>query len=576
MAADLPWRLPTIEHRYPRVTVARGRPLVDPAPPGMAGEFDSLVDPNFPRFSSANLSEAFPGPMTALSLDVSHDCLGSNAAGMVDFLGIRDAELAHVQSRFAVAVFGHRFYTSVSAIRLMAEAMPGADPDEMEAQFLGQRPPADDGASSRATMSWSDLPATLGLLGRVGPRIAGLPAEIRRSEQRASRVPRRCEQLADISDERLQASILHLHDQLVDSWWASVTTNLAAAGTQNAAMKLFADVDESCFVGGMDELESAGVLLGVEECAAIVRDDPALLAVITGEPAADFLEALAGRSPRFQLRFARLLHEYGHRGRGETELANLSFSDDPAQLIRAVAAAAGQDPRPRPRPPVPSGAIARRLVLQTKTWLQRRERARDAVVRVTHGLRLAVREHGQRLTRDGHLDDPGDVFHLTLDELFVPSGQAVLVPRRRSERERLAKLRLPNTFSGSWEPVPERSAGSGPVRLQGLGASLGVARGPVRVLLGADDHLEPGEVLVAHVTDVGWTPLFGGAAAVVTDVGGALSHAAVVAREYGIPCVVSTQEATSLLVTGQLVEVDGGAGTVTTVTSSEDRGRRAP
>jgi pyruvate,water dikinase len=88
--------------------------------------------------------------------------------------------------------------------------------------------------------------------------------------------------------------------------------------------------------------------------------------------------------------------------------------------------------------------------------------------------------------------------------------------------------------------------------------------GRARVIreLDAEPHLHPGEVLVAPFTDVGWTPLFLVAAGVITDMGGPLSHAAVVAREYGIPAVVNTQEATTLIRTGDLVTVDGDRGRV--------------
>jgi phosphoenolpyruvate synthase/pyruvate phosphate dikinase len=99
--------------------------------------------------------------------------------------------------------------------------------------------------------------------------------------------------------------------------------------------------------------------------------------------------------------------------------------------------------------------------------------------------------------------------------------------------------------------------------LQGVGASPGEATGTVRIV-GPDtvDLLEPGEVLVSHVTDVGYTPMFGHAAAVITDIGGRMSHAAVVAREIGIPAVVDTADATSRLTTGMVVEVDGRNGTI--------------
>jgi pyruvate,water dikinase len=100
--------------------------------------------------------------------------------------------------------------------------------------------------------------------------------------------------------------------------------------------------------------------------------------------------------------------------------------------------------------------------------------------------------------------------------------------------------------------------------VQGLPASAGVAEGPVRCLASLDDadQLQPGEILVATTTNVGWTPLFPRAAAIVTDVGAPLSHAAIVARELGIPAVVGAGEATMRLQTGDRVRVNGAKGTV--------------
>ncbi|MGH9187556.1 MAG: PEP-utilizing enzyme [Acidimicrobiales bacterium] len=122
----------------------------------------------------------------------------------------------------------------------------------------------------------------------------------------------------------------------------------------------------------------------------------------------------------------------------------------------------------------------------------------------------------------------------------------------------------PTVSPGGWEPITDDEV---PLQvgeqLHGIAAGPGMVRGAVRVLRDADfGELQAGEVLVARVTDVGWTPLFAYAGAVVTDVGALISHAAVVAREMGIPCVVGTGSAATRLRTGQLVEVDGTAGTV--------------
>jgi phosphohistidine swiveling domain-containing protein len=254
-----------------------------------------------------------------------------------------------------------------------------------------------------------------------------------------------------------------------------------------------------------------------------------------------------------------VLTRYGHRGPGETELANRVYADDPALLLDAVAKSVERpdavDAERQALPP-----RARWLVRRTVAASERRERARDAVVLLTHALRRTTRALGRQLVASGALADPSDVFHLRRHELAAPPSDAeTVVTRRRKERDRLAGLGLPVVMDGPWTP-----SATGPVkRLQGIAASGGTAVGRVRVVRDSLVDLQPGEILVARVTDVGWTPFFAVAGAVVTDAGGLMAHAAVVARELGIPAVVGTSVASEALVDGQLVEVDGSTGTVT-------------
>ncbi|WP_281375983.1 PEP-utilizing enzyme, partial [Pseudonocardia pini] len=185
-------------------------------------------------------------------------------------------------------------------------------------------------------------------------------------------------------------------------------------------------------------------------------------------------------------------------------------------------------------------------------------------------LRILLRERGGRLVAAGVLAEPEDVFYLTLDEILaVPADAAERVTRRRAERLRLKQVRMPDVFSGAWEPVQGGDRLEVDESISGLGVCPGVAEGRVRILTDSDDDIEPGDVLVASVTDVGYTSMFGYAAAVVTDIGGSASHAAIVAREYGVPCVVDTKLATARLTDGQIVRVDGKAGTVTVVAAAQ-------
>ncbi len=194
-------------------------------------------------------------------------------------------------------------------------------------------------------------------------------------------------------------------------------------------------------------------------------------------------------------------------------------------------------------------------------------------------VRRAVLAFGERLARDSQLGDPGQVFLFYIPEVrdALVSGRDLrpLARRRADQVRREARLRPPPIIRGTLAEgdalagsrildLNLRVPQSDPRGLKGIPASPGLGRGPVRIVEDPDafGRFRSGEVLVCRSSNVSWVPLFAIAAAVVTEVGGALSHAAVVAREFGVPAVVGTGVALSELVDGQLVEVDGTAGLV--------------
>ncbi len=206
--------------------------------------------------------------------------------------------------------------------------------------------------------------------------------------------------------------------------------------------------------------------------------------------------------------------------------------------------------------------------------------------RLFYHVRRVILEFGGRLAQAGTLDAVNDVFYLTPDEL--QNGRDVplkrLVQERKTEMEQFSHVTPPPmlgtapafemTDGGSMvramfkgEMSPANTSNSEMNKVKGLAGSAGVARGTARVIhsLAEAGKLQPGDVLVAISTEPPWTPLFATASAIVTDSGGVLSHSAVVAREYRIPAVVGTGNATTTFQDGQLIEVDGNAGTVRVV-----------
>jgi pyruvate,water dikinase len=225
---------------------------------------------------------------------------------------------------------------------------------------------------------------------------------------------------------------------------------------------------------------------------------------------------------------------------------------------------------------------ARKLITRWAPLAHRREAARSEVVRSVWVARTWVRRAG-KLT--GHGDD---LFFLELPEILGllrgEPGLLDLVPGRRAVYEGYRALpSYPALIRGRFDPArwaadPHRrvdyyderaSAAAAPTAgpddaITGFPGAAGVVEGTARVLSAPEDgaQLRDGEILVTTVTNIGWTPIFPRAAAVVTDVGAPLSHAAIVARELGIPAVVGCGDATTRWHSGDRVRVDGGAGMV--------------
>jgi pyruvate,water dikinase len=179
--------------------------------------------------------------------------------------------------------------------------------------------------------------------------------------------------------------------------------------------------------------------------------------------------------------------------------------------------------------------------------------------------RAASRRIGELLAADGVLADSTDVLMLHRDEIAGGRVDRAVIEFRRERFEAHRGVEVPSYWQG--DPPAESAAARAPVAvgdtLSGLGVSPGVVEGTVRVVTDpAEAELESGDILVAHTTDPSWASVMFLADGLIIDIGGQLSHAAVVAREMGIPCVVAVDHASATLRSGGRVRIDGRAGTV--------------
>ncbi len=297
------------------------------------------------------------------------------------------------------------------------------------------------------------------------------------------------------------------------------------------------------------------------------------------------------------------LDRYGHRAVAEIDLGMPRWSDEPEHLLGVLANyLRWDDPELAPDHQFARGAqmaeaaigkivvatrrtgrlgrLRARLVglalHRARALIGLRERPKSIMVFALAAIRRELQLVGDAAVAAGTLDQVDDVFFLDLrrlrEALRGTDQRSHVRERRAAYASELRRRHIPRMLlSDGTEPETMINSTAPDGALLGSPASVGTTTGPARVIMDpARAHLEPGEILVAPSTDPGWTPLFLTAGGLVMEMGGSMSHGAVVAREYGIPAVVGVPDATSKISTGQRITVDGAAGVVTVVRAPGD------
>lgn len=318
--------------------------------------------------------------------------------------------------------------------------------------------------------------------------------------------------------------------------------------------------------------------------------------LLSEEMDVDTLEQLLrdGQMPgSFTEAWNEYMEKYGHRGAVELDIASARFRDNPRTLLEQLVilhktSTAEDNPQARfDRNQLERHAAFKSLArrIQVRGWLpfQRlkslykvyenlagyRELHKYLVIFAISLLRTRLVNNAYELVAAGKLDAEVSIFDLTLVNVDDALSRRPIDLRRTAASNRIfidkleAVRQLPTVFDSRGKIL--RPPATPPVQgeVTGTAISTGIARGPIKVLHYPDEKpLLKGDILVARATDPGWTPLFVNAAAVILEIGGMLQHGALVAREYGLPCVAGIENATELWTDGTLVEVDGADGVV--------------
>jgi phosphohistidine swiveling domain-containing protein len=295
--------------------------------------------------------------------------------------------------------------------------------------------------------------------------------------------------------------------------------------------------------------------------------------------------------PEFTAGWNDFLERYGFRGAGELDIAAQRYVDDPTPLLSLMFYTVQSTETETPQAKFDRCQEERKEAYDTllhhcremgfvdagkfkllyrivETFGGYRENHKYYVIQAISILRRKVLQESEKLVAVGRLDSIEQVFQLTLAQLGAGIDDETMDLRAlaRANERLIAPLRnrnLPAVVDSRGRVLRPKPTDPVPGEIRGQGVSSGIARGKVKVLRHVDEKpLMPGEILVTRATDPGWTPLFINAAAIVLEVGGILQHGALVAREYGKPCVVGITDAMQVLADGDLVEVDGSLGIV--------------
>jgi pyruvate,water dikinase len=517
---------------------------------------DPLRGASYPDtlWSTTNIAEAMPGLLTPLGYTV-WSAVGERALrGAFQAIGAlarRETEVPTRNEDRIMAIFYGRAALRVDFFCRMGDRLPGTSGAVAAEALFGSLP---EGLVSRPVR-------------RYYPRVAvQLPAAW-------VRMPSRLRRARSVTDE----------------WSRSELPRIARAGREEAHER---------YVAALGPFGGNCILHAVTSLAIVqpVLDQMTRLAAAVGEAGSGLMAGYGGHDEvqlvmdlwecsRGRLDVDSFVARHGYHGPREGEISGVVWREDPAPVLQILEGyvAVGEEANPMAGEAARAGererlerqllgalpasrrAWGRAVLGLARRYVPLRGVGKAAFLQSLDVARAAARRLGTCLAHEGVLGDPSDIFFLTNEEVCAASweGAEERVEFRRARRQSYEGLELPLAWRGMPDPRPvERFGGSEDV-LEGVAASPGVTEGRVRVITDpGETAMEPGEILVAHVTDPSWASVLFLSSALITDLGGLLSHAAVVARELGVPCVANTRVGTKVLRTGDRCRVDGTTGRV--------------
>jgi rifampicin phosphotransferase len=565
---------------------------------------DTTPTERFPNYTRGNAGEVLADPVSPLGWTFC--CEPGMVVGCVDgfeAMGVFDAsEYGDPPESFGM--FGGYFYNSLTQARLFG-LRSGAGWQAIDNTYFDnsqQIPPY-------VEKPWHNSPRHSEKLANTMAWIMSTDSvpeiELQKYEAKACRDSR--PDLSTQTNEQLvaRARVMQRHMRAMFSQVVWATLGAAVGPALLSALTVETDPTAATkLITGVGDVDSAGIAGEMYKLSRLVRNSPTLSAEFD-KGFDGLLDRLQGSSDPDAVKFLAAIddftYEHGSRGPNEYDIYSWSYETKPELVLSSIERLRLADDDADPTKGEASGAAEReRLTEQfremfadnpvalgtfetglrsSSVFMGARERCKGNNIRTIAEVRMCFYELGQRMVDAGHLDHKRQICMLLADEVDDYLRDPAAFTSRLAEREvdylALYDLEPPYIVDVAAPPLSEWQRRSdvkidhvkvGDV-LQGVAGSPGVATGIARVLLDLSDpfRLEVDDILIAPQTDPAWTPLFLSAGAVITNVGAVGTHAVIVSRELGIPCVPSIPDATRRIPDGATITVDGSKGTVTIV-----------
>ncbi|MCH2670385.1 MAG: PEP-utilizing enzyme, partial [Gammaproteobacteria bacterium] len=541
----------------------------------------------WPHYTRANAGEVLPTPASPFGQSYGFDnCimkgwqLGSTQTGFYELDEYRDSPPE------MCGFFGGYFYINLSCIRMQAVRNPAITVDQLDLAIFGDQPdspkyephPEDEKPHLQPL---ADKHMQFVLSASEWP-------ELHEERELADKERETRPDLKSLSDDELLKRLRDLQPLI-----ENLSRNqMVSAGSSGIAPGMLAAVGEAVgdpsipvrLLASLGDIDSAAPSFAIWEMSRLVRNSDVLSDIFDSHPESIFEELNKSDSEeavKFLEQFNRFLYEYGSRGANEWELSSETWETQPSIALKAIDQVRSQDDDRSPEIAAERLASEREdLVEEVREKLKEigndeltatfegaivaanmmvfRERSKTTLVKPLHESRMAIRELGRRHLEVGTIDSSEQIFMLLDEELeaFVenPSSFTEKLAKRYEDWKALWTLEPPFFIKdgvvpglSEWDKKATEdktsTLSSGDV-LSGVPGSPGITQGRARIVLDPANppDLQPGDIMVAPITDPAWTPLFLAVEAVIVNVGAQISHAVIVSRELGIPCVVSVNE----------------------------------